>query len=167
MDVRLLRRNDAALFRDLRLRALADAPDAFAQTLADAEAQPDAYWERLTRSVTEPGGQVMFVAEDGAPPVGLVFGLLDPKRPSVARVGGMWVAPEARSRGAGRALLGAVVAWARERGLGTLELWVTEGNSAAARLYRRAGFVETGARAVLPANPALATLQMAMELGPR
>ncbi len=41
---------------------------------------------------------------------------------------------------------------------------MTEGNSAAVRLYRRAGFVETGARDVLPANEALATVQMALAL---
>ena len=165
MEVRRLRRTEQALFKDLRLRALADSPDAFAQTLADAESQPDSYWDRLTHSVTEPDGQVMFVAEDGARPVGLVFGLLDPQHPRVGRVGGMWVAPEARDRRAGQALLDAVVAWAQERGLGTLELWVTEGNSPAARLYRRAGFVETGARDVLPANPMLSTVQMALQLG--
>lgn len=167
MEVRRLRRDEAALFKALRLRALSDSPDAFAQTLADGERQPDSYWERLTHSVTEPGGQIMFVADDGERSVGLVFGLLDRKRPRGGRVGGMWVAPEARGAGAGQALLDAVVGWARERGLGTLELWVTEGNSAAVRLYRRAGFVETGARDVLPANPALSTVQMALELGPR
>ncbi len=73
----------------------------------------------------------------------------------------MWVAPEVRGRGAGQALLDAVGVWARARGLERLELWVTEGNSAAARLYRRAGFIETGARDVLPANAALQTIQMA------
>jgi GNAT superfamily N-acetyltransferase len=164
MRVRALGDGEAALFRELRLRALADAPDAFAQTLAHAEAQPPSYWEELTRSVTAPGGRAMFVAEDGPRAVGLVFGLLDSARPTVGRVGGMWVAPEARGRGAGLALLDAVLGWARTRGLDRLELWVTEGNSAAVRLYRRAGFVETGARDVLPANEALATVQMALAL---
>jgi GNAT superfamily N-acetyltransferase len=164
MDVRALRAGEVALFKDLRLRALADSPDAFAETLAHAEAQPAAYWENLTRSVSEPGRHVMFVAEDAARAVGLVFGLLDRERASVGRVGGMWVAPEARGRGAGRALLDAVVAWARRRGLARLELWVTEGNSPAALLYRSAGFAETGARDVLPANPARATIQMTLAL---
>ena len=118
MAVRRLGRDEAALFKALGLRALADSPDAFAQTPADAQSQPDSYWEGLMHSVTEPGGRIMFVADDGERPVGLVFGLLDRKRLRVGRVGGMWVAPEARSRGAGQALLDAVVGWARERAFG-------------------------------------------------
>ncbi len=164
MEVRALRAGETSLFKTLRLRALADAPDAFAETFAQADARPDADWENLTCSVTEPDRHVMFVAEDAGRPLGLTFGLLDRERPGVARVGGMWVAPEARGRGAGRALLDAVVAWARGRRFTRIELWVTVGNSPAALLYRRAGFVETGVRDVLPANPALATLQMALDL---
>ncbi len=164
MQVRELRRHEWALFRSLRLRALAESPDAFAQTLADAQSRPDSYWIRLAESVTGPSGQIMLIAEEADRPAGLVFGLLDPTQPATGRVGGMWVDPEARGRGVGAALLDAVVAWARARGLQRLELWVTEGNSAAARLYRGAGFGDTGRRDRLPSNPELHIVQMALTL---
>jgi ribosomal protein S18 acetylase RimI-like enzyme len=52
----------------------------------------------------------------------------------------MWVAPEARGRGVGDALIAAVEQWARRSGAGTLLLSVAAGNAAAAALYRRNGF---------------------------
>jgi GNAT superfamily N-acetyltransferase len=58
----------------------------------------------------------------------------------------MWVAPEARGSGAGKALLGAVVAWATERGGERLTTSATDGNSVAAGLYTAAGFADTGRR---------------------
>jgi GNAT superfamily N-acetyltransferase len=58
----------------------------------------------------------------------------------------MWVAPEARGSGAGRALVEAVVAWATERGAKRLTTSVTEGNAAGAALYAAAGFADTGRR---------------------
>lgn len=52
MTVRRLRPDEAALFKTLRLRAVADAPDAFARTFAEISAKPDEWWEEMTRSVT-------------------------------------------------------------------------------------------------------------------
>ena len=75
MTVRRLRADETALLKALRLRALADAPDAFAHTHAEISAKPDAYWEEMRRSVTEPAGHAMFVAETAGTPVGMVFGL--------------------------------------------------------------------------------------------
>jgi ribosomal protein S18 acetylase RimI-like enzyme len=43
-------------------------------------------------------------------------------------------------------------------------LWVTRSNHAAGKLYRRAGFVETGASKPLPSNPALIEDQLALDL---
>src|SRR2546428_11126913 len=140
MSIRELERHEWALFRELRLRALAESPGAFAQTLADAQAQTDAYWIRLAESVTVKDGQVMLVAEEAGRPVGLAFGLFDKDSPKTGHVGGMWVEPTARGRGAGWALLDAAIAWGRSRGLHRLELWVTAGNDGATRLYERAGF---------------------------
>jgi GNAT superfamily N-acetyltransferase len=164
MRIRELERREWALFRELRLRALADSPDAFARRFVDEQIQPDAHWIRLTESVTTPGGQVMLVAEEDARPLGLVFGLLGKEGPKTGHVGGMWVDPGARGKGAGRALLSAAIDWARSRELERLELWVTEGNDSARRLYEVAGFTDTGRRDALPSNPTLQTIQMILNL---
>ena len=164
MIVRRLREDEAALFKTLRLRALAEAPDAFARTHAEISAKPDAYWQEMTRSVIEPGRHAMFVAEADGAPVGLAFGLMDGERATRAPLGGMWVDPGARKRGIGRALSAAVIAWARERGFADIVLWVTEGNRAALTLYEGQGFTLTGRRDRLPHNPDLAILEMEQSL---
>jgi ribosomal-protein-alanine N-acetyltransferase len=75
---------------------------------------------------------------------------------------GMWVAAEARGRGLGRALIEAVLAWARERGapMVVLEVTDTERAASAAALYRSLGFAPTGERAALESDPSLETILM-------
>ena len=163
MIVRRLGADEAAVFKTLRLRALADAPEAFAHTYDGISVKPDAYWAEMTRSVTKPGRHVMVIAEDEGP-VGMAFGLVDGQRPERAHLGGMWVAPSARHRGVGRALADAVLAWARERGFADIVLWVTDGNAEATALYERLGFVCTGRSDRLPTNPRLAIIEMARAL---
>jgi GNAT superfamily N-acetyltransferase len=51
----------------------------------------------------------------------------------------LYVRPEARGRGAGRALLGHLARLARERGCGRLEWWVLDWNESAIRFYRSLG----------------------------
>src|SRR5512138_2429504 len=164
MRIRELERSEWALFRELRLRALAESPNAFARRYVDERGQPDAHWIRLTESVTTPGGQIMLLAEEDGRTFGLVFGLFDREHPKTGHVGGMWVEPEGRRRGAGKALLRAVIDWARLRELERLELWVTEGNDPAIRLYERGGFTDTGRRDAHAANPSLRVIQMMLTL---
>ncbi|HEX7094903.1 MAG TPA: GNAT family N-acetyltransferase [Acidimicrobiales bacterium] len=57
---------------------------------------------------------------------------------------GMWVAAAARGRGIGRALVDAVVAWAREVGAHKVSIEVWPHNERALRLYRSMGFVIEG-----------------------
>ena len=166
MKVRHLEPGEAALFKTLRLRALADAPYAFAHAHAEIAAKPDTYWEELTRSVTGPGRHVMLLAEDDGAAVGMAFGVLPrtDDRPDVPHLGGMWVEPAARGRGIGRALVEGVVQWAREQGFHVIALWVTEGNEPAIGLYTRLGFARTGRTDRLPTDTALATLEMERRL---
>ncbi len=56
----------------------------------------------------------------------------------------MYVAPEARGTGAAPQLVDEVLATAREWGLEQVQLSVVVGNTAAHRLYERAGFVIFG-----------------------
>lgn len=67
-----------------------------------------------------------------------------------AHVISMWVAPQARRVGAGRLLLDACVAWARERALTPVRLEVVDANAAAVTLYERYGFLPTGVVGTFP-----------------
>ena len=77
----------------------------------------------------------------------------------------VWVAPEHRGRGVGQALLGAVIAWARESGVRQISLDVTCSNTAAMRLYARAGFLPTGEPEPLRPGSPLMKQGMRLELG--
>src|SRR5206468_1092284 len=55
----------------------------------------------------------------------------------------MWTDSSVRRHGVGRALVDAVVAFARDAGSSELLLEVTHGNEAALALYRSCGFEET------------------------
>lgn len=65
----------------------------------------------------------------------------------------MWVAPEARRRGVGRALVAGVMNWAAEIGLSRITLWVAEDNVAAWTLYEDLGFQQSDEREPLPSDP--------------
>ena len=128
---------DWAELREIRLRALADAPDSFGAVLAEVEAYDDRVWrDRLSTS------NPTWVVRDAAGTVAMAGGFAPADSP-VAFVWGMWTAPEARGRGHSSALLDTVVTWARTIGR-TPHLHVTEGNDGARRLYVRHGFEPTG-----------------------
>ncbi|RZQ65797.1 GNAT family N-acetyltransferase [Amycolatopsis suaedae] len=59
-----------------------------------------------------------------------------------AGVFGMATLPEARGRGAARAVLAALAGWARDHAADRMYLQVEPGNTAAERLYDRLGFTE-------------------------
>ena len=164
MRIRALDPNEIDLHRTVRLGALQDAPDSFGETFFEAAAKPMTYWEELTRSVTEPGQNVMFLACAEDDVLGCVYGLVSRTRTDQGRVGGMWVSPASRRRGIGRALLEAVVAWSRRRGFKGLGLWAPAHVPAALALYTKAGFHETGLRQKMPTNPNLDIVEMTLQL---
>jgi GNAT superfamily N-acetyltransferase len=164
LRVRRLRPGEAALARELRLRALRDAPEQFGEALEEVLARSREGWEALTASVVLPSTQAMFLAEVGGDPVGSVYALHDTASAEVGRLGGMWVAPEHRSRGIGRALVDAVQVWAQELGKRHLRLWVASDGSAGRRLYERAGFRFTGARRAFPGAPSRSIVEMDLRL---
>ena len=126
-------------YRDLRLRALAESPDAFGSTLALERARPDVDWATRLDAGARAPSELPLVAERGGDAVGLAWGRLADDDPGVARLYQVWVAPEHRGHGVGRLLLDAVVEWARAAGAHTLALDVTCGDTPAMRLYTRAG----------------------------
>jgi ribosomal protein S18 acetylase RimI-like enzyme len=144
MQISRLTRADVTRLRPLRLRALRDSPSAFSTTYEAALAWPDEAWARQLAEL------VTFVAVEAERDVGMVRCAPHEDLPAAAALLSMWVAPEARGRGAGSALVDAVVGWAREGGFHRVVLDVVDDNAAAISLYARHGFEPTGVTAALP-----------------
>ncbi|MBM4385231.1 MAG: GNAT family N-acetyltransferase [Deltaproteobacteria bacterium] len=163
--IRELRATDWRAFREIRLRALAESPDAFQQTLAGASAWPDAQWEELVAGVAASPTHALFIAERAGRAIGVVYARLESERPEIAHLGAMWIDPDARRAGVGRLVVDAVLDWARARNAKRVELQVTEGNGRAERLYARAGFARTEKTAALRPGAAPRVRTMGRSLG--
>jgi ribosomal protein S18 acetylase RimI-like enzyme len=147
--VRRIRADEAALLRELRLRALADSPDAFGSTLERETAFDDATWEERAASGATAGETATFIVEARSGAAGMLMVSLDGERPDRAKLFGLWVDPASRGAGLGAALMRTAEAWARERAAGVVTLWVVESNSSAIGLYERLGYAATGERHAL------------------
>jgi ribosomal protein S18 acetylase RimI-like enzyme len=138
VEIHRLGPEDWKLLRDVRLRSLADAPEAFGSTHEREAAFDEAEW----RSRAASNG--WFIALDGDEPVGIVAGYQDPDAPVGQRhLVAMWVASRARGRGVAPRLVDAVIESARDDGSTEVTLGVADGNERARAVYLRYGFVET------------------------
>jgi len=144
-------------YRELRLRALADSPDAFGSTLAAEQARPDEAWRERLEAAATSGQDLALVAEHQGALLGLVWAKRDAADTGVVNLFQMWVAPEVRGLGTGRGLLRGAVEWARGLGANVVQLGVTCGPTSAVRLYTREGFKPYGpAESLRPGSPLLA-----------
>jgi len=160
MEIRPVRRDEAASLRELRLRALREAPHAYFASLESEERLPLSSWEEWATS----RDKLMLVAvEDGAW-LGMAGASVHPDRSGAVRLWWLWVAPDARGRGLARRLVEARAEWARDLGAVRLELAVAENNEAAKALYQGLGFVPTGERRSMASDPARAGILMARPL---
>jgi ribosomal protein S18 acetylase RimI-like enzyme len=135
VDLRLLAPNDWELWREIRLRALADAPEAFGSTKSD---WVDADQRRWQQRLSDVPFNVVAFARDVA--VGQVSGTIEDRDGCVELIS-MWVAPSGRGSGIADALVTAVKNHARQGGANAVRLSVRRSNTRAIRLYERAGFV--------------------------
>lgn len=145
MEIQRLSRDEGRRLRTIRLRALADAPDAFGSTYAEVAARPLESWPQQLQEIAT------FVAVREGEDVGLVRCARDAQHRDTAWLISMWVAPEARGQGVGDALIDAVIAYARSSGTSRLLLEVGDHNHQAIALYARKGFKPTGETGTLPA----------------
>jgi len=126
--------DDWATFRDVRLKALADAPHAFSTKLETESLLDETRWR------TKLATRAQFVARDAG-----VVGTAGAYREGDSmELISMWVAPVARHKGVGAALVTRVIEHARESNSKLVVLRVRVGNDSAERLYARLGFVRTG-----------------------
>lgn len=126
--VRRLGPDDWEAFREIRLRALTGAPDAFGSTLTREQGFAESDWRRRL------SGPVVAVEDPGPVSVGGTF-----DHEGDLHVWGMWTDPEHRGHGHARAVLDALLPPDRDA---VLDVNLT--NTAARAAYLRYGFVGTG-----------------------
>ena len=163
VKVRRLSEDEVGPWRDLRLRMLLDTPGAFGRTHAEEVAMPQEEWEARTRRLATSAERAMFVADDEGRLVGSAGVFLDPDDELRPHLIAMWVAPAARRRGVGRALVEAVLEWARGAGRASVRLLVVDHNQGAIRLYEEFGFRRTGTLIPLPRDPAVMEVEMRLD----
>ena len=164
VELRPITADDWELARCVRLASLADAPDAFGATLSEELELSESDWRARARGNAQGLTSRGFLALRQDVPCGMAVGMLNAAAQSVI-LNGMWVAQNVRRHGIGRALVGAVGEWARERGARDLELQVTLSSQAARGLYSALGFAEAGGAEFTCGERRSPALRMRMALG--
>jgi GNAT superfamily N-acetyltransferase len=108
------------------------------------------HWRDLQRRRTKKHG-IMLIAQDAGQPVGWAFAhdeigelfVVEAERRH-GYLAEIFVVPEARGRGLGRALMEGCEAWARKRGHRLLTIGVLAKNPSAIRAYEGAGYTPYG-----------------------
>lgn len=143
LQVRVLTERDADAYQALRLRSLQEHPEAFASSFEE-EAQRTT--GEISQRLSSPNVTVFGAFEDQKL-VGIVSLIRNTrvKMRHRAMIGGMYVAPAGRGRGAGKLLLDAAIAQAAASPeIEDLALEVTCGNESARALYTKVGFRSIG-----------------------
>ena len=143
-SIRRLGGHEWPAYRDLRLRALGESPDAFGSTLEQERERPDVEWAARVSSSASSELDLPLVVVEEAQVIGLAWGKILASALDTAHVFQMWVAPECRGQGQGAELLATIIGWSREANARRVVLSVAFGNSPAQRLYARAGFKALG-----------------------
>lgn len=128
-------------WRDIRMEALRNSPDAFGSSFDDWDGRP---LEDFARRLA---GCEMWAAgpAPGSPrAVASWEAHISPAEPDLAWVMSVYVSPDARGRGLSDAIFAKLAERAARAGMTRMGLHVGQNNEAAQALYRRAGFVGTG-----------------------
>ena len=131
----------------LRLEALHEAPLAFLGTLEEEERYADIVWIQRLVDSTHPDKNRMFFAEKNGKLVGMI-GILyeqNEKTKHKAHIVSLYVTPNARDQGLGKALLERALADVHERTY-IKKIWldVTMALKPAVKLYEQCGFQQVG-----------------------
>lgn len=168
ITVKVLGPDDWKAYRELRLAALRESPEAFVNTAQEEEAFPESEWkDRMGRAAR-------FVASNDDGPVGVVsVGEADDhdSYSNMAKLFGMWVNPEFRGAGYAAALVDAASRHAYSLGAKQLSYWVSTENARAVAFASGIGFRPTDDRRPMKrhggsAEPDEEEILMVLALGP-
>lgn len=130
-------------YKDLRLAALKNDPQAFSSTYADQVRQPEAYWRGRLQDVAEGKQSWLLFAREDLRLVGMVGAFI--VSADTAGIISLYVLREARGRGISKALMSAILEeTCKIPTIQKVTLAVNAHQDAAVRLYTGLGFEVVG-----------------------
>lgn len=163
MLIRRILPDEGPNLRDIRLRALRDAPEAFGGKIDESANRPDSHWDDWARRASSGDDECVWVAETEGTLIGLIGAFTVRDRPDHRHLVATWTDPVYRNRGIATKLTQAIIDWCKGFGAARLGLWVVDGNTTAQHLYERTGFVMTDVAEPLPSNPDLTERLMVLD----
>jgi ribosomal protein S18 acetylase RimI-like enzyme len=142
ISVRRIQIGEGNVYREVRLRALSDAPAAFLTTYAQSlEREPESWAEQADRAACGVDRAIFLLFANGDP-VGLAALYRHPEQNDTGELLQVWVAPEHRGNGSAAALLDGLMQWGLAAArFQSILAEVKTGNERALGFYRKYGFL--------------------------
>lgn len=142
MIIRRLGLGEEMLYRGVRLASLAESPDAFSSSYAEAMERDESSWHVQADASATGGDRATFIAIDGeAGGVGAIYGVEGERE--VGELIQMWIAPERRGQDLAGNLLDGLLRWAWLSGFRRIKAEVEISNARALRFYQSYGFAKS------------------------
>lgn len=127
-------------YRQIRLEALHDSPQAFSSTYAGQLARPDSFWQGRLEEAARGEQSWLLFARSGERLVGMIGAFRTEAQADQAEIVSVYVTPEARGQGVASRLMGAILDVLKAKGFRKVTLGVNASQAAALHLYQRSGF---------------------------
>lgn len=119
--------------KELRLKAVADSPEAFGDSIETVSSKSDEYWKDGIANSN------VFVTEENGVWIGMIVFKQDDD--GVWAVKSLWVDPNYRNQGIGKLIMQKAINAAKSTGVKLIELGVNVESKPAINLYESLGFV--------------------------
>lgn len=132
-------------YRQIRLEALHDAPQAFGSIYQEQLVKPDDYWQSRLEDAAKGENSWLLFARSGDQLIGIIGAFranseAEPARGPEATIVSVYVTPAARGRGVSSLLMQGILDVLKEHGFHRVQLGVNIEQAAALGLYQRFGF---------------------------
>lgn len=142
--IRRISKGEWTLYREMRLAALADAPDAFSTTYESAAMRSQESWASQADASAEGSSRFTFFAFADEMPVGLAALYRDENIANRGELIQVWISPSQRGSGIADELIYFILRCAQENKFDAIFAEVIVTNARAIKFYRKHGFELNG-----------------------
>lgn len=140
ITIRRLRTGEVDLYKQLRLRALHDAPYAFPATYEAALQRSAESWREQAEGTARGSDRATFIAFADDLPIGMAALYRRAGQVDEGELLQVWVSPDYRGTRLASDLMDACFRWAEENNFRTVIAGITKGNARALKFYIHYGF---------------------------